>query len=75
MERLQHLLAYNIREFRSRANLSQEDLAGLAALDRTYISGIERGIRNPSLQVLWRIAQALNVTVPQLLLPPNDTDN
>lgn len=39
--------------------LSQEDLAERAKLDRTYVSGIERGKRNPSLRILQRIAGAL----------------
>ena len=41
--------------------ISQEDLADQVGLDRTYISGIERGIRNPTFLVLLRLAQALGV--------------
>ena len=41
--------------------ISQEDLAGQVGLDRTYISGIERGIRNPTFLVLLRLAQVLGV--------------
>ena len=39
--------------------LSQEDLAERASLDRTYVSGIERGRRNPSLKILQQVADAL----------------
>jgi transcriptional regulator with XRE-family HTH domain len=41
--------------------MSQEDLAGAAGLDRTYISHLERGLRNPSLLHLQRLARALGV--------------
>ena len=40
--------------------ISQEVLCDRAQLDRTYVSGIERGLRNPSLVVLWSIAKALD---------------
>lgn len=39
--------------------LSQERLGQLAGLDRTYISGVERGIRNPTIGTVWRLAAAL----------------
>ncbi len=39
---------------------------GAAGLDRTYVSGIERGLRNPTLLVLLRLAQALEVSVTEL---------
>lgn len=39
--------------------LSQEELADRAKMDRTYVSGVERGVRNPSLEVMQRIAGAL----------------
>jgi transcriptional regulator with XRE-family HTH domain len=55
-----------IRELRKDAELSQEDLAELAELHRTYISGIERGERNASLTSIERIAGALNVSLSKL---------
>lgn len=48
-----------IRRHRELLRLSQEELAARAAIDRTYISGVERGVRNPTLQVMQRISQAL----------------
>ncbi|MDD5693228.1 MAG: helix-turn-helix transcriptional regulator [Patescibacteria group bacterium] len=48
-----------IRELRKLQRVSQEGLADLADLDRTYIGGIERGIRNPSLRNIGKIAKAL----------------
>jgi transcriptional regulator with XRE-family HTH domain len=50
-----------IREIRKQQGVSQEGLADLADLDRTYIGGIERGIRNPSLKNIGKIAKALKV--------------
>ena len=55
-----------IREIRKQQGVSQESLAGLADLDRTYIGGIERGIRNPSLRNVGKIARALKVKVKDL---------
>jgi transcriptional regulator with XRE-family HTH domain len=59
-EDIQQTLAEQIRSERSRAGLSQEQLALTAEVDRTYVSQLERGIANPSLQILYRIACALN---------------
>ena len=67
MEDIKEILARNIRLERNKKNLSQEDLADLAGLDRTYISGIERGIRNPTITVLAKCAHALNVSYVALL--------
>lgn len=50
-----------IREIRKQQGVSQEGLADLADLDRTYIGGIERGIRNPSLKNIGKVAKALKV--------------
>jgi transcriptional regulator with XRE-family HTH domain len=47
--------------------LSQEDLAAKAGVDRTYMSGVERGVRNPSLRTAERVADALGVPLHQLL--------
>lgn len=59
-EDIQQTLAAQIRSERSRAGLSQEELALTAEVDRTYVSQLERGVANPSLQILYRIAGALN---------------
>ncbi len=50
-----------IRHLRLQAGLSQEDLADKSGLDRTYVGGIERGERNPSLKNINRLALALQV--------------
>jgi transcriptional regulator with XRE-family HTH domain len=59
--------AGNLKALRLKARLSQEELALRAGLDRTYISGCERAIRNPSLLSVEKIAEALNATATDLL--------
>lgn len=53
------LFGQNVRKQRTDKGLSQEALADKADLDPTYISGIEQGVRNPSLLSIVRIAKAL----------------
>lgn len=60
-------LGYNLRKIRQKKSLSQEGLALMAGLDRTYLSGIERGERNPGVFNLFKIANALNVPAHHLL--------
>ena len=55
-----------IRELRRGQGVSQERLAELAGLDRTYVGGIERGERNPSLKNIAKIAAALRVPIKVL---------
>lgn len=50
-----------VKAARVEKNLSQEDLADICQLDRTYISGIERGLRNPSLIGILKVAYGLRV--------------
>ncbi|MDQ5970112.1 MAG: hypothetical protein QG593_629, partial [Patescibacteria group bacterium] len=54
-------LGKKLRELRTEAGLSQERLGEITGLDRTYISGIERGVRNPSLKNIEKLAKALRV--------------
>jgi transcriptional regulator with XRE-family HTH domain len=61
------VLAKNIRRLRQQRKLTQEQLAFDAEIDLTYLGGIERGRRNPSLMVMARIAEALSVPLPRLL--------
>ena len=56
-----------VRARRTTAGISQEELADRCHLDRTYISGIERGVRNPSLTALFALAQGFGITVADLL--------
>lgn len=56
-----------IRKLRTEAGLSQEKLGEITGLDRTYISGIERGVRNPSIKNIEKLAKALGVKISQLM--------
>ena len=57
----------NVRRLRKVRGLTQEQLAFEARLDLTYIGGIERGRRNPSVLALARIAEALNAELTELI--------
>ena len=61
------ILGKNLRETRKAKGLSQEKLAELADLHRTYVGGIERGERNVSLENIVELARALGTTPSQLL--------
>ncbi|QSY09881.1 helix-turn-helix transcriptional regulator [Burkholderia pseudomallei] len=62
-------LGKRIKQCRHAADKSQETLAFEAHVDRTYISAIERGIANPSVETLANICHALNVTLSELFAP------
>lgn len=61
-----------VKKLRQTLNLSQEQLAAECDLDRTYISGIERGQRNVGLRNIYKIAQALNVHPSMLFIENKD---
>ena len=56
-----------MRQIRKARGWSQEELAFESGLDRTYISGVERGVRNPTVLVLHELAQALRIPAARLL--------
>lgn len=60
-------VGHNVAKFRKKLGLSQEGLAFDCEIHRTYISGVERGIRNPTVLVLEKIAKALKVPPGRLL--------
>lgn len=60
-------LAANMKRLRKERGWSQEALAAEAGLDRTYISGIERVVKNPTITVIERVAIALKCTLGALL--------
>ncbi len=59
-------LGLNVRRQREAKALTQEKLAEKAGLDPTYISGIERGLRNPGIKNVARLAKALGLTTAEL---------
>lgn len=61
------ILAENIKAFRQEQKISQEELAHMCGLHRTYIGSIERGERNATLSTLEALAVALNTNIPRLL--------
>src|SRR5262245_6632461 len=68
--RLGRLLARNLRVLRAGARISQEELADLGGLHRTYIGAVERGERNITIKTRGRIAAALKVDPVRLLQEP-----
>ena len=59
-------LGLNVRKRREARELTQETLAERAGLDPTYISGIERGLRNPGIKNVAKIAKALGLSTAEL---------
>jgi len=60
-------IGWNLRRLRHERAITQEDFATDSGFDRGYISGVERGVRNPSALVLARLAAALGVDVEELV--------
>ena len=63
------MLAQQLRNLRRRRKLTQESLAERAGMDRSYVSGIERGKHNVPLDTICRLAWALGIDVRDLLTP------
>lgn len=59
-------LGLTVRNLRLRQKLTQEELAHRALLHRTYLTDIERGIRNPSVEVVEKLANGLGITLAEL---------
>ncbi|MFC7063136.1 helix-turn-helix domain-containing protein [Halobacillus seohaensis] len=68
-DKVRKTLGSQIRSIRMEKELSQEELALRAGIDRTYISSIERGLKNPSLPIIYRIAHELKVKPATLIVP------
>lgn len=64
---IQQKLGKNLKRIRDEKKLSQEKLSFEADIHRSYVSDIERGVRNPTIQVVYQFARALNVTMGELL--------
>lgn len=57
----------NLQRLRREAGLSQEELADRSGVHQTYLSGVERGVRNPTVTVLQKIAVALGLDIDELV--------
>lgn len=57
----------NVRRLRLEKGLSQEEFGFVAGIDRTYVSGVERGLRNPTLLLAEKFAHGLGVELDELL--------
>ena len=68
-----HILGTNVKVLRTKRKLTQEQLADLCDLHRTYIGAIERGERNVSLKNIVLLARVLDVTPADLLTSPEKT--
>ena len=67
---IREVFARNLKYLRLEKGLSQEELAHLADIDRTYVSSLERSVYNASIDVVERIAHALGVQAADLLKRP-----
>ena len=63
-----------LRELRVENKLSQEKLAEYCELDRTYISLLERGLRQPTITTIFKLAKALNITPSALIEKVEESD-
>ena len=59
-------LGSNVKRLREGKGWTQEALAGRASLDRSYVAGIEAGLRNPSTKALAKLARALGIALAEL---------
>ena len=62
-EDVRRLVGGNVKRLRIKADISQAELAERMGVDRAYVSGLEQGVRNPTIVTLWHVAEALGVKV------------
>ena len=74
MDKIEVKFGHRIKELRLKQNISQEELAELCSLHRTYISDIERCNRNVSIDNIEKIAKALHITASDLLKERENVD-
>jgi transcriptional regulator with XRE-family HTH domain len=70
---MRRLVGRNFARLRQEKGLTQEDLEARSGYSQQYLSGLERGKRNPSIITLYEIAQALGVSHVDLVTPDQDT--
>ena len=66
---LRQIFASNLRRIRAERELTQEKLADLAGIDRTYVSALDRQVYSASLDTIERLAEILDVAASELLKP------
>ena len=66
----QALVAWNLRRLRVAQGISQENVAVVAGIDRTYVSRLERGLESPTVAVLDQLAEALNAAIVEFFAVP-----
>jgi transcriptional regulator with XRE-family HTH domain len=66
------LLGLNVRKYRKLRGMTQEELGLETEMERSYVSDLERGTRNPSVRAVGRLAKALQVEPHLLLMPVED---
>jgi transcriptional regulator with XRE-family HTH domain len=72
---MRKLVGRNAVKWRKAANLTQEALAERSGFSQQYISGLEQGLRNPTIVSLFELAQALGCTPVDLLSPETEADS
>ena len=65
-EDVRRLVGKNVKRLRIAAGLSQAELAERMGVDRSYVSGLEQGQRNPTVVTLWHMARALGARLQDL---------
>lgn len=68
---MRKLVGRNVQRIRQEKRLTQEDLAEISGFSQQYISGLEKGQRNPTIVTLYELALALGVTHVDLVRPDN----
>jgi transcriptional regulator with XRE-family HTH domain len=69
---MRKLVGRNFARLRAEAGLTQEAVAERSGLTQQYLSSLERGQRNPTVETLWALAQALGVSHVELVKPTQD---
>ena len=68
---IQEIFGLNVKRIREQKGWSQDQLSEMSLLHRTYISGIERSVRNPTIKIVSQLSNALNVPISELFKEPN----
>ncbi|MER9339024.1 helix-turn-helix domain-containing protein [Mesorhizobium sp. M0293] len=66
---MRQLVGRNVQRFRQKNHLTQEQLAEISGFSQQYISGLEKGRRNPTIVTIYELAQALGVSHMELVRP------